>query len=88
MSDNNETKINWDEIAILAKFSGLNIFYNVWFKKQKITQDEEKILKAIFDKYPLGTHNFNIWLKQRARQLYEKSVEEERKLQIVGVNNG
>lgn len=63
----------WKEIEAMVGLTGLRIFFAVWFERHKITPEEEAILKPAFEKFPLKTDDFAVWLKQRARQEYEKS---------------
>ncbi len=72
----------WQEIEQSAGLKGLRIFHGVWFTRRRITAEEEKVLRPVFEKYPLGTDSFKVWLKQRARQEYEKALSEKLKVMI------
>ncbi|MFA5377188.1 MAG: hypothetical protein WC455_15665 [Dehalococcoidia bacterium] len=48
-------------------------FNKVWNTGEALTSQEDAALKDLFAKYPMGQTNYNVWLKQTTRQLWEKS---------------
>jgi hypothetical protein len=61
--------INTDPVIVKA----LN---KVWFQGGTLTPDEEKKLKALYEKYPMGQTSFTAWYKQGLRQLLDKWIAE------------
>jgi len=59
----------WDTIKTVAPLSALN---NVWYQGGTLTSQEDVQLKQLFQQYPLGQTDYNVWLKQTLRQFYEK----------------
>ena len=61
----------WPAISHTAGSTGLKAFNKVWYTKEKLTDKEDKLLRELFVQYPMGVGNYNIWCKQRVRQLSE-----------------
>lgn len=66
----------WGEVAAASGSVGLLSFDKVWHNSGQLTMDERRHLEEVFALYPLETSDFRVWLKQRARQLFENSVRE------------
>ena len=64
----------WPNISHAAGSVGLKAFHKVWYAREPLTETEDKLLRGVFEKYPMGVTNFNVWLKQRVRQLYENFI--------------
>jgi len=69
-------KPRWDEVSALVGSRGLMILDKVWHNHSQITEEDKEHLRPAFERYPLGTGDFRVWLKQRTRQLFEKEVRE------------
>ena len=68
--------ITWPELAQIAGSRGLAIFNQTWYEGRQIDDNTKEVLAPVFDRFPLGTTNFKVWLKQRTRQLFERSLKD------------
>ena len=68
--------ITWPELAQAAGSQGLVIFNQTWYEGRQIDDNTKEVLAPVFDRFPLGTTNFKVWLKQRTRQLFERSLKD------------
>ncbi len=64
----------WAEISSVGGLPFLQATNKVWFSGGTLTPDEDRLLRSIFQKYPLGQSDYDVWLKQRLRQLYMQST--------------
>jgi len=64
----------WQAISARLDSSLLKALERVWYRSGKLTESEEARLQDIHQEFSLGQANFNTWLKQSLRQLYENSV--------------
>ena len=67
---------DWDNIAAAGGSRAIQVFYKLWYEDSKLTPEEDRMLRKLFQQYPLGETNFRAWRKQRVRQLFERSVKE------------
>lgn len=65
----------WKQITSKAGTEGLKAFNAVWYKRERLTPEQEACLRSLYTEQPLGTDKFKVWLKQRTRQLYEGSLQ-------------
>lgn len=61
--------MNWPEFAQAAGPQALQAFRQVWFERRWLNTEQEKILRDLFEKYPLGQTSFKVWLKNTTRNL-------------------
>jgi hypothetical protein len=59
----------WENVRTSANLSALD---KVWYQGGTMTAQEDAQLKQLFQQYPLGQTDYNVWLKQTLRQFYEK----------------
>uniref|UniRef100_A0A6M3K442 Large polyvalent protein associated domain-containing protein n=1 Tax=viral metagenome TaxID=1070528 RepID=A0A6M3K442_9ZZZZ len=64
----------WGEISSMGGTPFLQATNKVWFNGGTLTPQEDKLLRDIFNKYPLGQSNFDIWLKQSLRYLFMATI--------------
>ena len=65
----------WEEIKAEGGAEGLKAFYKLWFSKVALIQEEDKVLRDLFGKYPLSqARSFGKWSKQEVRQLWDKAT--------------
>jgi hypothetical protein len=60
-------------------FAVMSIFNDVWNNGKTLTPEEEAKLKEVYQKYPMGQTDFNVWYKQTLRQVFEKWVAQQAK---------
>ncbi len=65
---------SWNEIKGDLSSSLLIALDRVWYRGGQLTPTEETRLKQVHSKYPLGYRNFNAWVKQGLRQVFENAV--------------
>jgi len=52
----------------------LSLLDKVWYRGEKLERAEENELRKLFERYPFGATNFNIWLRQTLRQIHENAA--------------
>ena len=64
----------WDRIVVKGGRKVLEILSRVWYgnDNQGVSDSERAFMEPLFKEFPLGTDNFNVWLKQRTRQAFER----------------
>ncbi len=68
----------WQQIKTACGSKELQALNKVWFTGEALNPSEEALLQQLYLKYPLGQNRLNVWLKQTLKQVFEKSVVDER----------
>ena len=64
----------------------LNALDKVWNKGGELTEIEERRLRSLSEKYPFEQTNFNTWLNQTLRQIFENvAIDEARVREATGI---
>ena len=64
----------WKLIEDAGGLKVLKALRKVWYNREKLDPEEKVTLLDLFEQYPLGIDNFNKWMKQTLRQVFENSV--------------
>lgn len=67
---------DWPDIAHTAGAAGLKALRKIWYTKEPLTPVEDRLLRNLFQQYPLGQDNYHKWLKQIVRQVAEQFIRE------------
>lgn len=66
--------MTWVEFAQAAGPQALEGFKRVWFEKKWPLPEQEKILRELFLREPLGQTNFKMWLRNTTRNLLAQEI--------------
>ena len=66
--------MTFDELMNAGGIEALQAFKRVWFDRQQLKPKQEKVLRDLFERYPLGQTNFKMWLKNTTRNLLAKDI--------------
>jgi hypothetical protein len=64
----------WSAIRSTGGTPAAVAFDKVWYKGTQLTPQETTLLQNLFKQYPLGQTDFNVWLKQTVRQVFENQI--------------
>jgi hypothetical protein len=67
----------WEAISRSFTSRDFNALTKVW-RGATISSKEMSNLRSVFERYPLGQTDFNVWLKQTLRQVQENAVNQNR----------
>lgn len=70
----NTPQQKWQAIRNAGGYAAAVAFDKVWYKNQPLTEEETRLLQDLYKKYPLDAPDFNTWLKQRVRQIFESTL--------------
>ena len=59
----------WDMLSKEIGTDGLLALSNFWYNGIQVGKEDYNFLTKVYQKYPLGAPTFNIWFKQRLRQV-------------------
>ena len=65
---NENVPATWDEVSQRFSSGDLQALDRVWNESGELSSGEETRLRAVFEDFPLGQTNFNVWLKRTLRQ--------------------
>lgn len=66
----------WMQVSSLGGSKGMQAMFDVWYGGKELTSEQEDYLRQLFRMQPLGQMDFNVWLKQTLRRVYENAVKE------------
>jgi len=61
----------FDAFPLKGKTDAIDGLTRIW-DGEPLTSTQQTYLEGIFEQFPLGQTNFNIWLKQTLRQRFER----------------
>uniref|UniRef100_A0A6M3J3A2 Large polyvalent protein associated domain-containing protein n=1 Tax=viral metagenome TaxID=1070528 RepID=A0A6M3J3A2_9ZZZZ len=64
----------WQTIWPELNSTSLKALDELWFKSGTLPPEAEPQLRQVFAKYPLGQTNFNAWVKQTLRQVFQNAT--------------
>lgn len=65
---------SWSEIKGDLSSSLLIALDRVWYRGGTLMSQEKKALRTVHQKHPFGQPNFNAWVRQTLRQIFENAV--------------
>ena len=76
----------WGNIKKAGGLPALSAFNKVWYKKELLGDSERVLMNLLYEQFPLNEPNFNAWLRQRTRQVYENAVKAQMEVEYAGEN--